>query len=144
MRNPDLSPKQLGLLRLQELALLLEDSPHRYEQENYVHDCRTPACALGHWALAHPERWSLTDNLLPFLRDSGGVGLCGACDEFSITMYETCELFGLFGCNRARTAKQAAAYIRAFVVKKEWLMRQQPAWDAMRRKHLLASIGTVT
>lgn len=116
----------IGNRRLLKLANILDtaDAAHRkrkeptYSQYEFTHDCGTPACALGHWAAANPRRWYFEGSLYPQLRNAGSPytsPLDDACDEFSIDSDETQELFDVGGCGNARTAKQAAKYIRAFV-----------------------------
>ena len=120
---------QQGEQRLLQLADLLEraDVEHRdrgektYKQESYAHDCGTPACALGHWVWAERDR--LPDLYDYMFRDAfmnGAAPFEAAADEFHISLNEVRELFGSDGCNYAETAREAAAYIRGFVMRKRY------------------------
>lgn len=111
--------------RLLELADLLETAAQSYEpgdyaQEEYFHDCGAPACALGHWAAAHPERWYEKYSGLPRLIGAALTGTPGedAAVEFGLELGDVNILFGVFGCGQATTADAAARYIRMFVKKR--------------------------
>ena len=118
------------LLRLADILDAADDAAHiqqhepTYDQQRYVHQCGTPACALGHWAAANPDRWyigldSLGDAHI-FCRSNDSLDLDEAsCLEFSLSSREAVRLFGLSGCNHARTAKDAATFIRSFVRSRE-------------------------
>ena len=102
--------------RLLELADILDraDAEHEargepgYDQERYTHNCGTPACALGHWMAANPE----------FMRrNKPGFIIEKAKLEFDLDYGGADDLFGPVGCNGAKTAKQAADYIRDFVAR---------------------------
>ncbi len=116
--------KRYGANRLLKLALILDtaDALHAkkgepgYNQGAYVHPCKTPACALGHWAAAHPKRWGFDLSGIPYVDDV--QSLDAASDEFGIDENESVELFCFAGCGNAKTAKAAAKYIRTFVKKK--------------------------
>jgi hypothetical protein len=113
----------LGNRRLSKLADILHvaDEKHKkkgeqtYDQAMFMHICGAPACALGHWAVANPRRWSLIFGGLPRLILDGEYPLRDAMKEFCISEDEYDELFLGAGCGNAQTAKQAAAYIRRFV-----------------------------
>lgn len=114
-----------GELRLLEAADLVENSA-TYDQNIYVHSCGTPACVLGHYAMAHPEDWGWKwDRPIPFLRSAK----CGflrdegynakEADYFGISLGEIDLLFNTDGCDNAGTdGKKAAAFIRDFVARK--------------------------
>ncbi len=116
--------KRYGANRLLKLALILDtaDALHkkkcepRYDQNLYRHPCGTPACALGHWAAANPKRFTVTPFGIPLTATSYGIET--AVLEFGIDFDEVEELFDVYGCGGAKTAKQAARYIRAFVKRK--------------------------
>lgn len=121
------------------------DARHRmkkervYGQMDIAHPCGTPACALGHWAFNERRRWRyqintythdhLADGSAPTapvvfavvqLKTRRPQGDCGylfedAINDFGITTKQAYELFDIDGCGDARTAKQAARYIRKFV-----------------------------
>jgi hypothetical protein len=120
----------VGNRRLLRLAKILDkaDALHKkrgepvYDQKNYVHPCGAPACAFGHWAFANPKKF----NLRPVLGGNGEIKSKNGKiwytwddihtqNEFSLTEEEAEKLFADNGCESARTAKQAAKYIRAFV-----------------------------
>jgi hypothetical protein len=117
----------LGNERLLELAAILDvaDAQHRqrkeptYDQSVIVHDCGTPACAAGHWAASNPDRWEIRGGCT-YLKGRSSMGAIPAMsNEFALSIDEYEELFGSAGCNGARTAKQAAKYIRRFVSQRQ-------------------------
>lgn len=108
--------------RLMLLAAHLEHADERHEergeptywQGRAVHKCGTPACALGHsyaFYLAGRERWTLP-------KRSAARMAYNACLFYGLNNTEWEELFGYVGCGNAQTAKQAAAYIRGFVMRR--------------------------
>lgn len=119
-----------GMSRLMELADILDEADEQhwargeplYDQGSWLHPCGTPACALGHWAAANTDRWT-THILWKPLLTSVAAGVwhssidCAQVD-FCLDYDEASELFGGIGCGHAKTGKQAAAYIRAFVARK--------------------------
>lgn len=105
---------------------------NQYNQRWFAHDfqgkehrgCGSPACALGHWAAAHPRTW-FTDWLgeVGIWRDayitgdnrrSASAGI-DAEDEFGLDGGQVKDLFGVAGCGGAKTAREASKYIREFV-----------------------------
>lgn len=114
-----------GMRRLERLAKILDtaDAKHKkageelYDQKSFSHRyCGTPACALGHWAAHNPKRWTSPE--YPKLRkplQSWTTPFESAGEEFHLSSGQVNTLFDLSGCGRAKTAKQAAAYIRKFV-----------------------------
>lgn len=123
-----MTPK--GKERLLKLAEILDvaDAQHRkkkeptYVQNATIHDCGTPACALGHWAAANKRRFKYDrrSGIVALLDDPENiaVSVIGA-REFDLSMGQAVELFSGWGCGEARTAKQAARYIRTFVKRVE-------------------------
>ena len=117
---------ELGNERLLKLAAILDvaDAEHRkkkeptYDQTEIVHPCGTPACAVGHWAAANPDRWQIR-NECTYLKGSRLGPISAVCEEFVISDDEYRELFGMSGCGEAKTAKQAAKYIRRFVKRRQ-------------------------
>lgn len=127
--------KREGNRRLLELAKILDaaDAHHKrcddpaYDQTQVLHDCGTPACAFGHWAINNPSKYMLKAkwNFDRSARGDVDLYLASNCQTFSfeaearrdfkLSMEEADELFGSDGCNKARNGKAAAAYIRAFV-----------------------------
>ena len=117
---------KLNLDRLRNLADILDvaDAKHRqngeptYKQSTIVHPCGTPACAIGHYAAATPDRWNISNGIV--YHTTYGAGLfAGARAEFGISSDDWDELFEFNGCGRAKTSKQAASYIRDFIARKE-------------------------
>lgn len=113
---------KLGNRRLLKLAavLFVADAIHRankqptYNQGVLTHDCGTPACAWGHYGFI-PSVQKRGINIMNI-----SCSLCEtAAAEFGITISQAHELFGIFGCNHARTAKQAARYITNFVKRRQ-------------------------
>lgn len=121
----------INFKRLEELADLLDtvDKEHRarkeptYDQSHYFHPCGTPSCALGHWAAAHPRRWRVRRSgydgrrLYPLLRGGNFADshLSSVMHEFGLNSDDVDMLFGHQGCNKAKTGKQAARFIRKFI-----------------------------
>lgn len=139
-----MTTRAVGIRRLLKLAGILDtaDAEHRkkkepvYNQMSMDHLCGTPACALGHWAFNNPRRWRYERIALPAVswmdskvpefyvevclkaRQSGSawrLSFSEAANDFGITDMQADELFSGEGCGNARTAKQAARYIRKFV-----------------------------
>lgn len=105
---------KVGNRRLLKLAEILDtaDAKHKkkgeptYNQFDYLHDCGTPACAGGHWD------WSAQG------RRTGGQ-FQDWMTTFALSNVESEQIFGRCGCGNARTAKQAAQYIRRFVARRQ-------------------------
>lgn len=104
------SELETGNQNLLALALILDDADEKhvakgeptYNQGNLwcEHDeGQTGSCALAHWWLEHPAPSDDPDSSRTFALDDEEWG----------------ELFSTVGCNAAPTAKDAAAYLRAFV-----------------------------
>lgn len=118
----------VGNRRLLKLADILDkaDVEHRkareptYNQRVIAHDCGTPGCAAGHWAFANPRRWRIDSNTFMTVLKAAPdkMGVDAIAEEFALTWHQHDELFAYDGCGGARTAKQAAKYIRAFVKKR--------------------------
>lgn len=119
-----MTPK--GKERLLKLADILDtaDVAHRkakqptYDQMYTLHECGTPACALGHWAVNNRRRFLVDKrNGSVTLRAEPDIVFCGMIGaiEFDLSYEHGSELFSATGCGHARTAKQAAKYIRQFV-----------------------------
>ena len=93
----------------------------KFSMEDYVNRCGTPACALGHYAArtdlqkTFKIRNSLYYNNEFYLSqpDDGGE------EHFGIYADEHVELFGVDGCDNAKTPIQAARYIEGFVKRKQ-------------------------
>lgn len=120
----------IGKKRLLKLAEILDtaDAEHRkkgeptYNQDQLIHPCGTPACALGHWA-EYSRRLKIVpancgSRYVVEFKDSATFRPTIdqiAYDEFGLSATHADELFGFVGCGGAKTAKQAARYIRSFV-----------------------------
>lgn len=120
-----------GLKRLLVLAGILDkaDAEHRrkkeptYLQTQVVHWCGTPACAGGHWDYSKPgvalaRRGARQPGRLKAFIDSNGhwtSALRWVDEVFFLTYKQDEDIFGFRGCDGARTAKEAAKYIRNFV-----------------------------
>lgn len=115
---------KVGNRRLLKLANIL-DAAHQqqiasggptYDQTDMVHPCGSPCCALGHWAHANPKLWKFDARNGCFKHlPEGMYGLEPAAKDFHLEQHEVYELFGGSGCGSARTATDAATYIRRFV-----------------------------
>lgn len=138
--KPDAFFKRYGSRRLLKLAAVLSVADRRHEKKGEPgysqhaagHRCGTPACALGHWTDHAKGRVLLTRRVCDGGRVYGGdlvyTGFTTpsgeiheariAGTEFGLSFDEGNELFGGYGCGRAQTAKDAAAYIRRFVKNK--------------------------
>jgi hypothetical protein len=128
-----------GEQRLYELADLVEKQTE-YDQHYFFNWCGTPSCALGHWAAAHPERWTRVtdgDKLFPVLKSylahpepltvaqvyqvlhKQELIMRSACHEFDIRRGDYMSLFSAGGRGWDRTDNhKAAAFIREFTDKK--------------------------
>ncbi len=114
---------KLGNERLLQLAEILDTADERhiraneptYDQDIFAHDCGTPACAAGHWMAAHPYSWDLAEAATI----DGRSAYWGLRLEFALDELDYNELFSSVGCGQAKTAKDAAAYIRAFVARRQ-------------------------
>lgn len=119
---------QVGKARLLRLANILDvaDAAHRasheptYNQRCLRHECGTPACAIGHWAAHERSRWVFKRGDGVRLKASNNMIsvpnlMQDAATDFAITQLQAIELFENEGCGNARTAHQAALYIRKFV-----------------------------
>jgi hypothetical protein len=118
-----------------------------YDQTTWVNPCGSPACALGHYAAQYPKRFVLNPNWVSpitgltraviHLRSSENSVLSPTSsivtEEFQITESESEELFNGGGCGEAKTAKEAAAYIRKFVRRKDRLQAKKRAKRKARR-----------
>lgn len=100
---------EAGNKNLDKLVGILHEAHNPYIQYRFFADgyeCRSPACALGHWACATlplEGRWE-------YCLDGEGPQ-----KDFALTRAEEDELFGGCGCNDAREAVDAADYIENFV-----------------------------
>lgn len=90
-----------------------------YYQGHFVHMCGAPACAIGHWA-ANTPTWSIDAKNELIERDDPALRelpFFGAGLDFELNSVQLSVLFEGGGCGRAKTAKEAADYIRDFVAR---------------------------
>jgi hypothetical protein len=125
--------KTEGELKLLELAGILDHATN-YDQRIAFHPNGDPACAIGHWAFHHKDRWFcvLTKDhnsvalkeVIPegpsvealSVDDLGSYSLYSILWEFEIRCLDGKILFGESGCGDAgNDPKKAAAFIREFV-----------------------------
>lgn len=131
--------RAIHLRRLLNVVRALEESPNpeRFTMAQYGHECGTPACALGHYCARadlqsafllskHTNRGESEQPTWPAPKDDITFALAFDDDEvlthFGINNAEADVLFGSEGCDGARTALEAAAFIRAFVARRERLL----------------------
>lgn len=108
--------RELGNRRLLELATYLDtaDANHiaagepTYMQREWKHPCGTPACAEGH-------AFALFKDAPELKQHDMDLFLC-------VGSWEWLELFGIEGCDNAKSAAEAAAYIRAFVSARSYVL----------------------
>lgn len=141
---------RIGQNRLLKLADILDEAQKKYDrlkaskkfkkgemgydQKRFVHECGTPACALGHWAVHNPRRWRVKDGIPAFrgvmdplsascyqygARRVEANGVTAATKDFGINLMESVKLFDGDGCGNARKASTAAKYIRRFVARRQ-------------------------
>jgi hypothetical protein len=113
-----------NLLKLADIldaadALHAERGEPSYDQTQFAHPCGTPACALGHWGHANPETWKFQSmGWWRHINAGPNHHFDGAELDFALDACEASELFSMWGCAKAETAKAAADYIRAFVARR--------------------------
>lgn len=99
-----------------------------YDQLEEVHACGTPACAIGHARALFKS--SLNDRYVRIWRNASLI-VAGEqlfeLDYLADRRYaEWDELFSTLGCGYARSAREAAVYIRGFVRRKLAARNWQP------------------
>lgn len=112
---------KINAKRLENLArAAAEADPKNFDMEVYG-TCGTPGCVLGHYAARRDlqRTFKFTDTAI----------FCGktlywvhhehqdVLEHFGITWKQARQLMDPDGCNKAKTPKQAAAYIRRFIRK---------------------------
>jgi hypothetical protein len=110
--------------RLLNVAKALREAPEpeKFTMTHMVHDCGTPACAMGHYA----ARGDLQDVFVidrgmrqkfayVTLSNGGHNVWPSMMKHFDISRVECDELFEVDGCDRAETAIAAAEFIERFV-----------------------------
>lgn len=121
--------------RLLNVARALEESPkpNAFTMTDFAQQCGTPACALGHYCSRRDlqKAFKLGGNLVRLwpvdIKQERAIGISdraitehfGLSNDEDLLVSENEELFGPEGCGGAKTAKQAARYIRKFVARKE-------------------------
>lgn len=83
----------------------------------YFHECGTPGCVLGTYALRTDMQTDISPTLLKNHRESAPDDIDQIAEHFDLTSEQVRELFAYNGCGKARTPEQAAAYIEAFVTR---------------------------
>jgi hypothetical protein len=98
----------------------------RYNQRITMHDCGTPACALGHYAaMSGPTQRIRVTNDRPYHPFVGATwDIIGA--EFQLTHDETDTIFESSGCACAQSSREAAAFIRRFVFARHFARKVLP------------------
>lgn len=90
----------------------------------YGHDCSSPACCLGHYAVRRDLQHKFSLSAHGNLAGSDGVwrdyNSSDVLGHFGITHDESVNLFSGDGCGEAETAFQAAKYIENFLDNKGW------------------------
>jgi hypothetical protein len=144
MNERTYTPEEIraGHENLLKLAAILDtaDAEHEakgeptYDQVSFQHNCGTPACALGHWRASQGRTPD------PYMGRTDYAEERVSKDDFAIVEAEYEDLFGGAGCERAKTAKEAAAYIRSFVKdREEYLVILAEIQEAERKEAEKAS-----
>lgn len=91
------------------------------------YNCKTPACALGHYAIRHDMQRTFALNVMGKLtrmppHNRHEIAFCDprVKSHFGITAKESEYLFGTKGCGKAKTTEAAATYIEKFLIRKGW------------------------
>lgn len=139
MKDDRFTPEQIeqGNVRLLLAAQATLESkvPASFRMNAYAHDCKTPACVLGNYAIRDDlqdvfelheyTRWD--GRKLVGLVPKGNPGFIESghntmdCDgtmvqeHFAIGDGVASNIFGVCGCDDADTPQEAAAYIEKFV-----------------------------
>lgn len=121
-----MSKPKVRLDRLRKVVQALREVPREqkpyFTMGRYVHDCGTPACALGHFAARRDLQrpFKILPNGSPgpkaearYRGDWNLLGEAGA--YFGLDQDQMYELFNIDGCNYAKTPAQAARYIERFI-----------------------------
>lgn len=118
---------KVRLDRLRKVVRALREVPPEEKSEftmaHYVHDCGTPACALGHFAARRDlqrafkivKRASCTRGTYAQALYGNDSDLLSSGDYFGLERAQMNELFGPAGCDDAETPLQAARYIERFI-----------------------------
>lgn len=115
--------------RLLNVAKALRESPNpeKFTMYTYGYGCRTPACALGHYAARADLQLAFELNGYGSLVSDGRFVHCDApavLDHFGIRQDQADELFSARGgCGGAKTAVEAAEYVEKFVADHELAAR---------------------
>lgn len=115
--------------RLLDVATALRESPNprKFDMDAYGHDCRTPACALGHYAARKDMQKILcldSEGELNFAKTGVWTSHHNkeVLEHFGLNVTESHRLFSGSGCGYARTAIQAAKFIENFLDDKGWVV----------------------
>jgi hypothetical protein len=94
-----------------------------FDMSFYVHECGTPACALGHYAARRDlqDRFKIVvgaaHSFLANASDGRSVMPGDVAGHFAISIHDAGDLFDVDGCGGAKTPAVAAAFIEAFVAR---------------------------
>ncbi len=113
--------------RLLNVAKALRESkrPEEFTMGQFVRECGSPACALGHYAERTDLQSAFVLKLDPmwgwdvYTSPGSELSFRHIMPHFDISEAETEELFGIHGCDDAQSPNAAARYIEAFVARKE-------------------------
>lgn len=119
--------------RLLNVATALREAPRslarKFDMTLYGHNCKTPACAIGHYAfrrdLQRVFRLSRDGRLIFPNGEKTSHSDVTSLRHFGITYDESCELFDDTGCDEAKTPIQAARYIEKFLDRNDWSLEQK-------------------
>lgn len=104
---------------------LNEVQTNRFYMEDYLDEypkesnnwCGTPACVLGHWLVREMSKMPTEERRFnPMLRlETLMTTVFSIKHGYGLTADQRDELFGSYGCDGAKTKKQAIAYLQHFI-----------------------------
>lgn len=119
----------LNVTALRNVCRALRESPdpEAFTMCSYAHECGTPACCLGHYALRHDLQNVFKLSAMRRLKlvdwTKGGKDIEfddePVLEHFGINTKESFELFSGTGCNYAGTPEAAAQFIENFIKEKQ-------------------------
>lgn len=94
--------------------------PDAFTMEKFGHNCNTPACALGNYAIRDDLQSTFSLRRSGELRPRDEDRFIGfdddeVLDHFGLTYEQSNELFSPYGCAEAQTPNEAAEFIERFV-----------------------------
>lgn len=118
--------------RLRNVVRAVREGKTDINMSMFFHSCGTPGCAMGHYAsrgdlqstyLGIGWMQRRDDRKWPEDRESDGKCELGMfldfANHFDISYDECTELFGGYGCSKAKTKKGVADYIEDFITRHE-------------------------